>query len=219
MIQALVFDFDGLILDTETPAFRSWQEVYDAHGYRLDFEKWVINIGLGKDVFDPLDYLEQLLGERVDRKRLDSIRLKRERALVEAQAILPGVEDYLRDARRLRLKVGLASCSSRKWVTGHLKRLELLKYFDCIRAADDAHSLKPDPELYQAALECLGVKPGQAIAFEDSYYGILAAKQAGMFCVYIPNPLSPRSPVDKADLHLDSLRDLPLEELLQRIEP
>jgi HAD superfamily hydrolase (TIGR01509 family) len=217
MIQALVFDFDGLILDTETPVFRSWQEVYDAHGHRLDFDKWVINIGLGRDVFDPLDHLEQLLGRRVDRLSLDSNRFEREMALVEAQAILPGVEEYLKDARRLGLKIGLASCSSRKWVTGHLKRLGLIEYFDCIRARDDAHSLKPDPELYLAALECLGIKPGQAIAFEDSYYGILAAKRAGIYCVYIPNPLSPRSPLDEADLHLNSLRDLSLEELLRRI--
>ena len=218
MIRALVFDFDGLILDTETPEFQSWQEIYDLHGCQLDLEKWVINIGKGVDDFDPVVDLEQLLGRRLNRERLDSRRRKHERALVEAQPILPGVKDYLRDARILGLKVGLASCSSREWVTSHLRRLELLKYFDCIRTSEDAQSLKPDPELYQKALDCLGVQPGQAVAFEDSPYGILAARQAGLYCVFVPNPLSRQSPVDHADMHLVSLGEMSLEELLLRIE-
>jgi len=218
MIQALVFDFDGLILDTESPMFQSWQEIYDSHGCQLDFEKWVSNIGKGEDDFDPVVDLEQLIGRQLNRESLVSLWQKRERALIDAQPTLPGVEDYLRDARKLGLKVGLASCSSREWVTRHLKRLELLKYFDCIRAADDAQSLKPDPELYLNTLECLGVPPGQAVAFEDSIYGILAARRAGMYCVFVPNPLSRRLPVDHADVHLDSLGDMSLEELLRKIE-
>jgi HAD superfamily hydrolase (TIGR01509 family) len=218
VIRALIFDFDGLILDTETPVFQSWQEIYNSHGCRLDLEKWVVNIGKGEDDFDPIENLEQLLGRHFNRERLEALHQARERALVDVQPVLPGVEDYLKDARRLGLKVGLASCSSREWITGHLVRLKLMEYFDCLRTGDDARSLKPDPELYRKSLECLGVQPEQSIAFEDSTHGILAARRAGMYCVFVPNPLSRRLPTEPADLHLDSLEDLTLEELLRRIE-
>ena len=218
MIRALIFDFDGLILDTETPMFETWREIYDSHGCHIDFEKWVGNIGKGVDDFDPLTNLERLLGRQLDRERLDSTRRKRERALVDVQPALPGVEDYLRDARRLGLKVGMATCSSKDWVVSHLRRLGLLKYFDCIQTAEDVHSLKPDPELYQKALECLRVNPIQALAFEDSAHGIQAAKRAGLHCVFVPNPLIRHLPGNHADVRLVSLGDKPLEDLLRIIE-
>jgi len=218
MIQALVFDFDGLILDTEAPMFQSWQEIYRSYGRQLDLEKWVSNIGKGEDDFDPAEDLAQMIGQRLDRDSLVSLYQKRKRALIDSQPVLPGVGDYLKGARRLGLKVGLASCSSCEWVTEHLDRLELLEYFDCIRAAEHVRSLKPDPEVYLSTLEYLEVQPEQAIAFEDSTYGALAARRAGMYCVVVPNPLSRLFPVDHADVHLDSLGELPLEKLLQRIE-
>jgi HAD superfamily hydrolase (TIGR01509 family) len=218
MIRALIFDFDGLILDTETPVFQSWQEIYDSYGCQLDFEKWVVNIGKGEDDFNPILDLEQLLGRRLNSELLTSLHQERERALVEVQPVLPGVEDYLQAARRLGLTVGLASCSSREWVTGHLERLSLMKYFDCILTGEDARSLKPEPELYRKTLDCLEVLPKETVAFEDSTHGILAARRAGIFCVFVPNPLSRWLPTNHANLHLDSLGDIPLEELLRKIE-
>jgi len=218
MIRALIFDFDGLILDTETPMYRSWEEIYASYGCQMDFEKWAGNIGKGVDDFDPFSNLEQLLGQRLDREKLESTRQRRERALVEVQPALPGVEDYLRDGCRLGLKIGLATCSTIAWVAGHLRRLGLWERFDCILTAEDVQSLKPDPEVYQKTLARLGVRPGQAIAFEDSPHGILAARQAGLRCVFVPNPLIRHLPVDHADYRLASLAEKPLEELLQNID-
>lgn len=218
MIRALIFDFDGLILDTELPDFLSWQEIYKEYGGCLPLSAWATCIGTSEDAFDPLDFLEAQRGQPVDREAIRSKREQRVIELVRKQPILPGVENYITDAKRLSLKLGLTSCSSRDWVTGHLSRLGLMEHFDCVRCADDVRYVKPAPELYHAVLDAFGVQAGEAIALEDSPNGILAAKRAGIFCVAVPNPLTRHLSLDQADLQLTFLADLPLEKLLWEIQ-
>ncbi len=215
MIRALIFDFDGLVLDTETAIFQSYQEIYRSLGVELSFERWAQGVGTTDASYDPLDDLEVLLGGEVDRADLLARQRQREAELIAAQPVRPGVVDYLQDARRLGLKIGMASSSSCAWITGHLSRLGLLEYFDCVQGRDDVRQSKPDPELYLNALEKLGVSNTQAIVFEDSPNGILAAHRAGLFCVAVPNPVTRRLLLDGADLRLESLADLPLEQLLK----
>jgi len=216
MIRAIVFDFDGLILDTELPEFQSWQTIYQAHGYTLPLAVWATCIGT-TEAFDPYAYLEEQLGRAVDREAVQLRQRQQCDALIAAQAVLPGVHDYIADARRLDLQLGVASSSSRAWVHGHLTRLELHQHFVCIACRDDVPRTKPDPALYQAALAALGVRPEEAIALEDSPNGILAAKRAGLFCVAVPNVLTRQLPLDHADLQIPSLAALPLSELLRTI--
>lgn len=220
MIQALVFDFDGLILETEGPIYQSWQELYQSHGCHLPFETWASIIGTDElEVgYDPLLELEKQLGRSLDREQIALRRRQREMEMVLALPILPGVQNYLQDAGRLGLKIGLASSSPCDWVLGHLTRLGLLDYFQCVKAADDVPRTKPDPAVYLAALECLGVRGEHALALEDSPNGVLAAKRAGMFCVAVPNALTSPLSFDHADLRLDALTDTSLEALLSRIE-
>jgi len=216
MIRAIVFDFDGLILDTELPEFQSWQEIYTAHGCTLPFAVWARCIGT-TEAFDPYAYLEEQLGRAVDR---EVVRLQQRQqcdARIAAQAVLPGVHDYIAEARRLGLQLGVASSSSRAWVSGHLTRLDLQQHFVCITCRDDVPRTKPDPALYRAALAMLGVRPEEAIALEDSPNGILAAKRAGLFCVAVPNVLTCQLPLGQADLQIPSLAALPLPELLRRM--
>ena len=217
MIYALIFDFDGLILETEDPSYQSWVEVYQSFGQSLPFSSWSKNIGTTRGEFNPRLELQRLLNAAVDWKHVELRRQASENALIEAQPILPGVEAYLRDARRLGLKIGLASSSSCRWVVGHLTRLDLLGWFDCICAADDVQNVKPDPELYLSVLRRLNVGADEAIALEDSPIGIRAAKQAGLFCVAVPNPLTSRLTLSEADLQLGSLAEIPLEQLLDKI--
>jgi HAD superfamily hydrolase (TIGR01509 family) len=136
--------------------------------------------------------------------------------LIDTQPIMPGVMDYLKSARERGLKVGLASSSSCSWVTFHLERLELMEYFDAIAAGDDVPRTKPDPALYWTALSWMRVRAEHAIAIEDSYNGMLAAKRAGLRCVVVPHALTRHMNFDLADLRLDSLADLSLEDLLSR---
>ena len=100
---------------------------------------------------------------------------------------------------------------------GHLARLGLLGYFDCIRCADDVKHTKPDPELYQAVLDAFGLQGSQAIALEDSPNGVTAAQRAGIFCVAVPNPVTSQLSLEHADLRLTSLEEISLEQLLAKV--
>jgi HAD superfamily hydrolase (TIGR01509 family) len=219
MIRALIFDFDGLILDTEVPEFQSWQEIFQHHGCQLLVEIWAKCIGTSSDVFNPYDYLETQLGHTVNREAIRLRHRQRYAELLATQSVLPGVQEYLHDAQRLGLQLGVASSSSRTWVTGHLSRLGLINHFASIRCADDVQHTKPDPALYQAALEAFGLHAKQAIALEDSPNGVLAAKRAGLFCVAVPNALTRQLSLDHADLQLTSLADMPLEGLIEAVQP
>lgn len=218
MIKALVFDFDGLILDTEGPVFQSWQELFKSYRYQLTLEDWKICIGSAEGTASFFDNLEEKIGEPLDIEAVSPKRLERELELIANQPIRPGVRQYIQEALERGLKLGVASSSSCKWVMGHLEGRGLKPSFDCIMAADDVPVTKPDPSVYLAVLECLEVSPEEAIAFEDSPNGVLAAKQAGMYCVAVPNPLTSQLRIEGADLQLSSLEEMKLEQLLKMVE-
>ena len=218
MIKALVFDFDGLILETEMPAFLAWQEIYREYDCELPLDEWVACVGGTVKDFDPCKYLETMSGRSIERVAVEARRRQRQLELVALQETLPGVENYLSEARRLGLRVGLASNSSRAWVTGHLKRLGLFDQFDCLKCGDEVAHQKPDPELYLAALQALDTPAHQAIAFEDSPNGVRAARAAGIFSVAVPNVITRQLPLDHADLRLQSLASQPLTDVLIHAE-
>jgi HAD superfamily hydrolase (TIGR01509 family) len=218
MIRAVVFDFDGLILDTEFPEFQTWQEIYRAHGCELALEVWATGLGTSADAFDPYTHLQAQLGRLIDREVIQQQRRQRYDELVGAKVVLPGVREYIAEAKRLGLHLGVASSSSRQWVVGHLTELSLSAYFDCIKCRDDVPRVKPDPALYQAVVETFGLQPQQAIALEDSPNGIAAAKRAGLFCVAVPNLLTRQLSLAHADLLLSSLADLSLAQLLEHVQ-
>jgi HAD superfamily hydrolase (TIGR01509 family) len=215
-IKALIFDFDGLILETEGADHQSWAELFESNGGQLPFSKWVTLIGTEEGTFDPAQELEEQIGRKLDWDKLKPQRYQRWLELIAAQSVLPGVVDYLEDGKRMGFKIGVASCSPLTWLNQHLHRLGLLGYFDAIRGKDHVSITKPDPAVYQAALDALQVRGDQAIAFEDSPNGIQAAKEAGLFCVAVPSELTSGLPLDKADLLLNSLAEISLEALLEK---
>lgn len=217
-IKAVIFDFDGVILETEGPVHQSWAELYQKFGLTLSMDVWAQVIGAGENVFNPMADIERQIGKLDDLEAVASRRLQRENELVSAQRVLPGVTEILQEARRLGLRVGLASSSSCQWVVGHLKRLGLLDYFTVVRASDDVLRTKPDPELYLAALHALGVTASQAFAVEDSPNGVSAAKRAGLFCLAVPHHLTRDLPLGHADMRLESLSMVSLENLVIEIE-
>lgn len=218
MIQALIFDFDGLILDTETAVYQSWQEIYQEYQCTLSLEKWLLRVGGTSDLFDAHIHLESLLGQSISRQELDGKRINRQRELLSTSRTLPGIEQCLIAAKNLGLKVGLASSSERNWVVGHLTRLGLYPHFDCIKCREDVTHTKPHPELYLAVLDTLRIMAEEAIALEDSANGIKAAQSAGIFCIVIPNAITNHPSLDHADLRLTSLIDTSLENLLATVE-
>lgn len=214
MIRAIVFDFDGLILDTEEPVYRSWLEVYEAHGEELPFERWVQIVGSTTTRFHPQHHLEERLGRSLPKEVLDT-RIVRRTELVLAQKLLPGVAQHIDQAKAAGLKLGVASSSTNEWVRGHLARLGILEKFDCVRCRDDVANAKPEPDLYIAVLECLGVSASEAIAIEDSPNGVTAAKRAGLRCVAIPNSITAKLDLSGADVLLHSLDEITLADLLK----
>ena len=213
-IEAIVFDFDGVIIDTETPDFTTWQEEFRAHGVELSRDLWSGHIGAGVGNFDIYGHLDELTGRALDRDEVGPRRRGRYLEAVNANPLLPGVMDYLSTARQLGLKVAIASNSSREWVEGHVARRGLEGYIDAIRTRDDVEALKPAPDVYLAALEAVGVAPERAVAIEDSPTGAAAAVAAGLFCVAVPNGMTEGMEFARYDFRLGSLAEMALPDLL-----
>jgi HAD superfamily hydrolase (TIGR01509 family) len=217
-VRGLLFDFDGLIIDTETPSMASWQEVYREHGHELPLDQWMTLVGTIGAPFDPYTHLEELAGP-LDRETVLQRRRDHELSLTDVEDLRPGILEYLEDARALGLKTAIVSSSTQDWINRHLARLERAEHFEAIVAADhDVSRAKPAPTLYLEALDRLALGPEEAIAFEDSPNGIKAAKAAGIFCVAIPNGVTAALGFGEADLVLDSLADLPLRALIERVD-
>lgn len=214
-VRALVFDFDGLILETETPAYQAWVEIYREFGHELPKELWLDYIGREGGWFDALAYLEGLVGPRDDREAINQRRDTRKTELVMAAAETAGLRELLIEAKSRGLRLAVCSSSTPKWVHGHLDRLGLSAFFDHIQCRDRPDlRAKPAPDLYLAACAGLGVRPDDAIAFEDSRNGMLAAQAAGMRCVVVPNELTIAMDLDGADHRFESLAAISLGELL-----
>ena len=216
-IKALLFDFDGLILDTETPEFQVWQAIYREHGHELAAEQWgQIVGGWGRSDFDAASHLAELAGDGLNVEELRARHRSESDALTLLQPVLPGVVDYLDEARRLDLCLAIASSSPHSWVDTNLTRLGLFDRFDTIVCADDVPPgrTKPNPDLFLLALKRLEIQPSEAIVFEDSPNGVKAAKTAGIFAVAVPNPMTARLNIEGADLTLKSLADLSLQDML-----
>jgi HAD superfamily hydrolase (TIGR01509 family) len=215
-IKAVIFDFDGLILDTESNEFHARAEIYRLLGLELPLEEWGKCIGTDASAFDEYAYLEGLVGKPVDRDKLKMERHALFTNRMSLENVRPGVLEYLQSAQDLDLRIGLASSSSFAWVAGYLEIHKLTHYFETIRTKDDVVKVKPNPELYQIALTDLGVLPTEAIAFEDSPNGALAAKRAGMYCVIVPNSVTGSLVFGDTDLRIDSMLQMNLSEIIAR---
>ena len=219
MIEALVLDFDGTILETETPDYRSWQETFESFGVTLERSLWASYVGGASGAFDAVGHLAELSGRPFD---FDAVRLQRRRRyleLVEAEPLRPGVLAIMESAERLGLRLGVASSATRGWVVGHLERRGLLGRFGAVWCGDDVSAVKPDPEVYLAVTEELGITPHRALAIEDSARGVASAKSAGLYCVAVPNPITAEMDFSGADAVYPTLSGLSLEAIIASLDP
>ena len=216
--RAVLFDFDGTILDTETPEFEEWRAAFRARGHDLTLEVWQHSVGT-VGAYDPCAHLADLTGVPLDHEALRQQVYARHQTRCEAQPLLPGVVDRVREARAVGLKTAVASSSLSEWVEGWLARHRIRDLFDAVCTRDQVAQVKPAPDLFLLAAARLGVAPEECLAFEDSPNGIRAARAAGMRCVAIPNPLTRHLPLGEADLVVESLADLSLAEILRRVRP
>jgi HAD superfamily hydrolase (TIGR01509 family) len=212
MIRALIFDFDGLILDTETPLIDAYGDVYAQHGLEFDRAEFARHIGHVDTSFDPW----KPFPAGVDRKKMEDARRRHNRTRLEKQTVLPGVASLIGAAHASGLKLGIASNSGHEWVERHLQRLGLHGYFSVFSCRGDVPSPKPEPDLYRLAVDRLGVRPCEAVAFEDSQAGVSAARRAGLWVIAVPNVSTDAHDFEAAHLQVATIEEVSLAMLQER---
>ncbi len=212
-INALIFDFDGLILDTETPVFEAWRDCYAAHGQTLALEEYVGCVGSDFGRFSPASQLESLHQETINWSFWDQWRSERVWRLVMQKKALPGIFNLLEEARMEGFPCAVASSSPRRWVEPLLQKLEIRDFFKAVRCLDHVARPKPDPSLFLAAADALNVPSAEALVLEDSLNGLLAAKAAGSPCVAVPNAITRHLDFQGAAARLESLEGVSLQQL------
>lgn len=213
-LKGIIFDFDGLIIDTEMPGCNAWAELFNQHGFSFTIEDWKKAIGTGPSAYDPARHLSELTNGRLDAEIIQKQTLTRTRELIELQPMLPGVLDFIIAAERLGLPMAVASSSNREWVEGYLAKLGIRKFFQVVCTSNDVTNVKPDPELFLLAAKKLGIAPEEAVIFEDSPSGIKAAKAAGIPCIAIPNDITKSMDLSLASRIVNSFLELDLQELI-----
>lgn len=189
--RAILFDFDGLILDTETPERDAWKAEFDRYGvpFPLDYFLWCVGRGADQIVQRPHDLLKnavpelefiESVDERVNQHRLD---------MIYSAAPRPGIRELLEECHG-KIPMAVASSSRHNWVDHHLDRLGLRAYFETTVCADDVASAKPFPDLYLEAARRIGIETDDCLALEDSENGCRAAMDAGVRVIAFPNPLT-----------------------------
>ncbi len=215
MIKAVIFDFYGLIIDTETVWFEAYKEALYQFEVNLTIEQFALVIGTDDTLLDK--YIVDNIKELSTISEVRELASQRFHEKIGQPISRDGVEDYLIAAKEAGLKIGLASSSKRSWVENFLTQLGILHYFEVIKTRDDVSTVKPDPELYLQAIESLGVKPEEAVAFEDSMNGLKAARGAGLKCVIFPNPVTTNLVFEDYNLRLSSMADQSLDLLLKEL--
>nr|WP_237691068.1 HAD family hydrolase [Paenibacillus caui] len=213
-IKAIIFDFDGTIIDTETAWYNAFRDAYKKHGVELTLEQYSQCIGTSLGAFNPHEYLVTELNLPIDLESFRENVQSHHSALMEKEKIRPGILDYLKLAKAAGLKIGLASSSDRAWIDKYLNQLGIRDYFDCIRTKDDVKAVKPDPELYLQTIECLGVQADEALAIEDSPNGSKAALAAGLYTLVSPNAITRNLEFPDTHHRVECFSKLDLREVL-----
>jgi HAD superfamily hydrolase (TIGR01509 family) len=216
MIKGFVFDFDGLIIDTEIPEYTAWKEIYARFNATLPFEEWSKCLGSDYNSFDPVQYLISQTGLPLDYDEILPQQRTRSHELAYQEDALPGVRTLIEEAKNGGLLLAVASSSDAAWVHGHLERLNLKPLFKTICTEEDVARVKPEPDLFRLAVQRLGIEPVQAVAFEDTKLGIQSAKKAGLYCIAVPNQLTAMLDLSKADWKVNSLAEISLKMILER---
>ncbi len=212
--KAVVFDFDGLILDTEWPIYEMVAATFAEYEVALAVEQWVDVVGLADD----REWFTRIcrgVHVVIDQADFERRYRARDRSAREQLQPLPGVVELIDDVAAHAIPLAIASSSPSEWVTTHLERVGLLDRFAAVRGFEHTGVGKPAPDVYVAACAALDVAPGEAIAIEDSAHGVAAARAAGLRCVAVPNRITRHSQFEAADVVLaDGLAGVTLADLL-----
>jgi HAD superfamily hydrolase (TIGR01509 family) len=202
-LRSLLFDFDGLLCDTEEAARTSWCELYARHGHTFPGTVWQQMMGNPEGEAVAMRHLADLIGRPLTGEEIAD-RRRRKAALAATAGLRPGVERLCDAAADRGLALAVVSGSGRDWVHGHLVRLNVAHRFTAVVTGDDEGRRKPAPDPYLLALRAVGARADEAVAFEDSPTGVRAALAAGIRCFAVPGPAG--DPGDFPDVPI--LKDL-----------
>lgn len=215
-MQAIVFDFDGLLMDTESTSFLSWQHEWSQWGLTLAAADFFVNHG-GDVTEDRYASLAAAVGPRFDRSLSHRRRVAHRAKLNEQLDLADGLRGWLDEAASLGLRLAVASSSPLEWVTTHLGRAGVLDTFDVLAGGDEVGRHKPAPDVYELALGRLSLSEDAAVAVEDTAHGVEAAHAARMRCIAIPNRFVALERIQHADLVVSSASQLRLAEALSQL--
>jgi len=204
---AVLFDFDGVLVDTEMAIYKAWRRTFLEHGHDLPLELYTRCIGSDFDTWSPKIHLEELTGRGFDWHQLDAARQNEIESALRGQGPMPGAAALLESLARRTVTRAVVSSSSHHWVDGWLQRLDLARHIPLTICRGDAPRIKPAPDLFLEAARQLGVAPEHCLVIEDSANGLLAATAAGMTTWIVPNDVTRRLDFSMAARVLASLEE------------
>lgn len=217
MIKALVFDLDGTIIDTEKSIFESYKQAFQYYNFDLTLDVWSQWVGGVGTPQKACHYVGEETGQEINYDKIQQIHKEAFFQLIKEEKPLPGVLDMLESGKRAGLKIGLATNSNSDWANYFLQTLKINDYFDNVFTFDHVKQPKPDPEIYKKSVDYFHIVPHEAIAFEDSIIGSLAAKDAQLYTIAIPSKLTKEESFEHVDLKVDSMKHLNLHELIDEL--
>ena len=202
---AVLFDFDGVLVDTEWAIYQAWLRTFTDHGHELPLEVYTQCIGSDFATWSPKTHLEELSGLSFDWHDLDVRRQEIIMRDLTHEGTMPGVIDLLDHLANVGLRRAVVSSSSHHWVDGWLEKLDFGGHFETVVCRGDAPQIKPAPDLYVEAARRLGIEPAGCLVIEDSLNGVKAAKAAGMSVWAVPNRVTGGLDFSGADRIFSSL--------------
>ncbi len=202
----ILWDNDGVLVDTERHFFRASQKILEREGITLSQEQFTeISLHQGGSVLSLLKS-KGFTDAQIEEKRVER-NLLYDEYLTTVDLPVDGIEEVLKELKK-KYRMFIVTSSGRKHFDTMHARTGLLQYFEGFITSSEFHTTKPSPVPYLAAMEKFNVKPEQAVAIEDSPRGVESAKAAGLLCIAIPNPFTRDFDYSKADVVLESVGEL-----------
>ncbi len=214
-VSAVLFDFDGILVDTEWAIYQSWKNCFTHEGQELPLSIYTRCIGSDFATWSPKTYLEELTGKQFDWNMLDKLRQQEIVAELSEEGAMPGVIDLLDLLTAHQIPCAVVSSSSHHWVDDWLDKLHLTRYFDHVICRGDAPHIKPAPDLYLAAAHRFSLNPAHCLVIEDSLNGVISAHAASMPVWAVPNRVTNCLDFSQADRIWGSLAEVVAEFSIQ----
>lgn len=216
-IKGFIFDLDGVLTDTAVYHYQAWQKLSEELG--LHFDKKMNERLKGVSRYRSFEIIleENNARDRFTEEEIDEFITKKNEIYkilirqITPQDILPGILEFLQEAKRHNILLAVASASKNAWTV--LKSLEIDSMFDYIADASKITRTKPDPEVFIDCMTNLGLRPEECIGFEDAQAGVEAIKSAGMKAVGIGVDVTSVAP----DLPLKDTRELSFEKIVKLV--